>query len=1155
MNTFHRNTLKALAFSASAIAFTTAMPAFAQDAEPGEDCLLNNVPGVINAEGECVEVQEGPTGATAQQAEQVEITTGASGQPDQERGITVTGSRIVRDTYSSVSPLQVISTEARQAVGAFDPTQILQRSEAAAGLQIDATFNGFVLDNGPGSETINLRGLDPSRTLLLVNGRRLAPSGVEGAPTSPSTNLIPASLVDRFDLLLDGASSVYGSDAVAGVINIILRKDFDGLELFAAGDLNEQGAGNDATFSASWGMNTDRAFFGIGAEYRYRDEIRFNDRDFFNGCDTHYEIDADGNIRTLDVRTAAIVENRTPGVTTSVDECKITSQVGRFVSPFQTYGNLWSIPGLGNSGIPGYDVFFTGGRDIDSDGDGLRDVDFQAVNRNGTNLDQIFLSQQHLYNVMAYGEYTFPGEANITPYFEANYTRADISADNTGAPQLFPYVPASNPFNPCNINNNDCAAAEVTLLGRPGGNAGFSLPVIPVLSILGDRNNRDIRQEQYRGVLGVRGDLPFIGSSWQFDVSGVYSRSEGRSSLRGIREDKLALALGIDPTADFDGDGIADNNGDGIADDYDGNNAFPPLTGGACNVDGLRNPDLALPDLAQGCVPVNLFAPSALGQVIGDFETQAERDYLFGERLFNTVYEQTLLSAFVTGDLFDLPAGPVGVVLGAEWREDKIDSQPNGEAANGLFVSFSADQGAAGSAWIRELFGEVDIPLMAAKPMVEELNLNLSGRITDQEFYGTNGTFAIKAGWRPIPPLLFKFSYGTSFRAPNLRENFLRGQSGFNTFNDPCAVPDDAYNTETGEYVPSGDQRDPRVLDNCRREGRDPTRVGLDPNNPDLPPNPLTGVEITTGGSLDIDPETSRSIATGFAFEETFGDGFDFAFNFNYYDIKLKGSIVEPGTQFIINDCFTRQEENRSPFCDRITAGPLDSTTRGRITDVNSGFINLNQESVRGIDLNATFGKDFVIGGETFDFNLIMRANHLIERSSLFIGDDGTPTFDEDAGEFFFPSWTGTATFFVDWEDLRLTWETFYIGRVEQEAGDIDPLSDAFGYGPDGQFTGFFADTCLGSGSRDPDGTINGNVAGDGVFCRDVGFAEEYFEHAVSLQYRGDNMTLTVGITNLLDRSPPRVDSNEVFSVVNVPIGNGYDLDGREFFATVRYAF
>ena len=145
--------------------------------------------------------------------------------------VVVTGSRLKRDTYTSIAPLQIITGQVSREVGLIDAGDILQESSAASGQQIDLTFSGFVLDNGPGTTTINLRGLGEARTLVLVNGRRLAPGGVEGAPFAPNLNLVPASLVQQYDLLLDGASSVYGSDAIAGVANVILRKDFDGLEV------------------------------------------------------------------------------------------------------------------------------------------------------------------------------------------------------------------------------------------------------------------------------------------------------------------------------------------------------------------------------------------------------------------------------------------------------------------------------------------------------------------------------------------------------------------------------------------------------------------------------------------------------------------------------------------------------------------------------------------------------------------------------------------------------------------------------------------------------------------------------------------------------------------------------------------------------------
>jgi iron complex outermembrane recepter protein len=564
-------------------------------------------------------------------------------------------------------------------------------------------------------------------------------------------------------------------------------------------------------------------------------------------------------------------------------------------------------------------------------------------------------------------------------------------------------------------------------------------------------------------------------------------------------------------------------------------------------------------DLTQGCVPVNIFATSIYGRPFGNFATQAERDYVFGSKVFDTTYEQVVFNAFTTGNIIDLPAGPVGAVFGVEYRNDKINSQPDLVTANGLLIQQNSDRGAKGSKWIKEAFGELDIPLQAGKPWVEELNLKLAGRVTDEEFYGTNYTYSLAAGWRPIEPLQIKFTYGTSFRAPNLRENFLAGQSGFLTLIDPCAVPDVAFRPLAGGYTASLDTRDVSILSACRREGRDPTRVGINAAGTDS--DQAGGVEILSGGSLDIKPETSRSLTAGFAFEETFSGGFDVSLGFNYYDIKIKAAIAEPSSQFIINDCFARQNDTRSSFCDRIA---IDSAGNERllITDVNSGFINLNQESVRGLDVNAAFSKDVQMFGTNVGWNLNLRANHLIERSSLFIGDDGSPSFDDVAGEFSFPKWTGRATLSADIDKFRLSWTTRYTGPVEQDPEGIDPLSDAFGRGPDGLPTGFVGDTCLGNGSganvpANPPGPFVANnvVPGSGIFCRDVGFAEEQFYHTVSLRYRTDRYTFLIGVDNVFNTAPPKVDGNEVFSVANTAIGSGYEYDGREFFASVNVEF
>ncbi len=1170
MRKIQYNTVKGLALSASAIALVAGTRLRAGRGYRPTALSMK----VVN--GECV-TQTDPDGVVTNDAntdDVVDVTgTGADGSQSNDDAIVVTGSRLRRDTYSSISPLQVLTTESEQEAGLFDPTSILQRSESAAGIQIDATFQGFVLDNGPGSTTLSLRGLGADRTLLLINGRRVAPAGVEGAPTAPSLNLLPSTLIDRYDLLLDGASSVYGSDAVAGVGNVILRKDFDGLELTAFGRYNgDSERVEDYTIGAAYGVNLDRGFFGIGAEYDFRDRITISDRDFFRGCTTNLDITNTGEVRRLTIDQQANALAQSDGlVTTSTSECIQDGNNGRIIIPFTDLGSVYfdetTFGGqAGNTGIPFFSESAFGGP-VDFDGDGVRDLDFlNDYNLNDANPNQLFQSEQERYNVLAYGEYTFPGAANITPFFEAMYTRAEISSDNEFFAQIFPYVPDSNQFNPCNTDLTGIDCRSDTNFGALGGIGG--LPVRPVFSIVGDRNNTDITQEQYRGVLGVRGDLPFISPSWGFEVSGVYSFADGQSNVRGIREDKLAFALGIDPTADFDDDGIFDNNGDGIADDYNSgqivtDNALLQALFGypaaitPCDASALANPDAALADLTQGCVPVNLFAPSVLNQANGDFATQAERDYLFGDRSFDTTYEQIVVNAFVTGDLFELPAGPVGAVLGVEYRRDEINSIASDVASNGLFFGFFADSGAVGSKEIKEAFGEIDIPLQAGKPWVQELNLNLSGRITDEEFYGTNYTYSVKAGWRPIESLLFKFSYGTSFRAPNLRENFLGSQTGFSTLFDPCAVPDDAYDPDTGTYDPTGDQRDASIIRNCQREGRDPFSVGLqiDPTDgSSLAPIQFSSVEIERGGSLEIDPETSRSITAGFAFEETFGDGFDVALSTNYYDIKVKEAIVSPGSQFIINDCYLREDEQRSTFCDRISTS---STGTQLVNGLFAGFLNLDEESVRGMDFNGRLGKEVAAFGTLVDLGLNVRANHLIERSTLFINEDLTRVTDTDEGEVGLQRWTGQASFTADIDKFRFTWNTRYIGGFGQDPDDIDDFSDVFGFDEAGEFVGANGSTCLGGGSRDADDVQDGIVAGDGVFCRPIGFADEQFLHTASIRYRADTWDILFGVSNIFDTAPPQVSpfAAGITDISNTVLGAGYDYDGRELFARINVQF
>jgi iron complex outermembrane recepter protein len=1099
--------------------------------------------------------QEAPV--ATDEDEVIEIVEEGIEKDDKKDNIIVTGSRIKRDTFNSISPLQVIMAEQEIKAGLIDPAQILQQSEAASGTQIDATFQGFVLNNGPGSQTLNLRGLDANRTLVLVNGRRLAPSGVEGAPVNASINQIPGSLVQSYELLLEGASSVYGSDAVAGVANVILRKDFDGFEVLGNGSYQEQGGNTDYTVSANWGANNDRGFIGIGAEYDFRDEVRLFDKDFLSGCDRNVEITEDGEIRNQNIRNTVQYDvwfggfQSAPSLQSPLGECKASGITNRLFETSGNFGSIYYTGGAGNIGIPGFIDQTLFSVPIDANGDGQQDFGFNEFSTNGT-VDRSFISQQKRASLMAYGEYVLEGDMNITPYFEALYVDSSTFADS-GQPQLFPTVGPNNPFNPCGVNGTDCGAGIGTVVtdpgfvtrwgqyyadadpNRDGSNsdqricARFGIPasvctpaifgigattvgpisVLPVVGVSGDRDNVRTTQKNLRLITGIKGDLPQLNfgtlSNWTFDTTLSYSRSKGFSNRRGIRDDRLNFALGND---------LASGNPNGQA----------PCTAAPGQV--------VRPDVLAGCVPVNLFAPSLIGVTSGDFATAAERNYLFDDRTFDTTYSQTIWTGFITGNLMELPAGSLAAVFGAEYRLDSINSDPSEVARDGLFFGFFSDSGAVGKKATRELFGELDIPIMADKKFFKLLTANVSGRITDDEFYGTNYTYSVKGGWRPFDSLLLKASFGTSFRAPNLRENFLLGQSGFITVADPCTVPVNARSTDFGgneTYDATSDLRDADTLARCVRESLDPTSLGLNTGN-----NGIVNLEISSSGSFDLTPETSESFNTGFSFTQPFTDAFDLDVSLNYYRIDVLDGIIEPSGQFLINDCFLGNQPvaNRSVFCDRLERGG-----DGFLNFIRAGFANVARDFVSGFDFNTRFGKDFNAFDRPMDFSLDLRVNNIQQRFNVNLDDDGVGVQTDFEGRFGFPEWSGRLRADLTLEDKwNLSWTTRYIGAVAQNPAGVDDFGDALGT------SGTFSDTC------------GGAFVGD-VLCRDVGFADDYFLHSASVSYAADTWRIVVGVSNVFDKAPPEVDSSEVFSISNVPIGNGYDLFGRRFFVNARKSF
>lgn len=1061
----------------------------------------------------------GLAGASAY-AQDVDEDEEAVEEEEEQDTVIVTGSRIQRSEFNSLSPVQVISGEVSREVGLVNAADILQAQSQATGTQIDTTFVGFVLDNGPGSVQLNLRGLNAERTLTLVNGRRLAPAGIGGAPTSPDLTLIPGLIIERIDLLLDGASSIYGSDAVAGVANVVLRQDFEGVEFEFNRTTPFDSGGEQTQFAGAWGINSDRGFAGFAFEYSQTEAQLLGDRDFTRGCPRNHEIGDDGVIRSVDVSTwdfnganpGDINNGRNVGLFTGDNASCNTSLINRLFIPLG-FGSTYYTPGFSNIGIPNFSESNLGGavggplgsnawslaRLQGQPGPYTTDFDFASplYNQNtaASYNERDFIPEQQRWSFYSYGEHDIGWGSNTSAYYEllvAN-RQTTINSDNPG---LFPTVPANNPFNPCNQTTNPNG---VNCLGTVfGANLG-NLDVVPIIRILGERDRTEADITQISSVVGFRGDLPFF-NSWGYDIYTSYARSEGFSRFVGLDNDRLQLSLNTSVRlpngdvvcgVDLDGDGLPDNDI------------------GAFGDERLLN---------TPCVPVNLFQPS-IYQEGGGVLSQAEMDYLLTPATIRTVYEQLMVGGTTSGNLFTLNNGSdVPLVLGFEYRRDTIQSQADDVFGRGDILFRSADQGATGNRYLWEIFAETEFQPILGRRFAEEVTINLSGRWTDESNYGSDVTYSIKGNWRPTNWLNFRGSYGTSYRAPNAREQFLAGQTGFATVTDPCVVPGAARvdldnNPATPPtYDPNLDTRSQITIANCQAAGVDPLSLGLAANL-----GPASSVETASGGTTLLDPETSRSQTWGVVAEQPWFDAFDLRLAVSYYDIVVSDSVNEPTAGFIVNDCYNTIPGFQSAFCNRIQRSP-----GGFLNFIDASFINIGTINSKGVDFNVLYEDEIPwFGG--WGLTADVRATRLNEQ---VFNVQGTP--DDNAGETEAPHWTGSFRVALDQDNWRFTWLTRYIGGGEE----VNP--------------GTTGVTCR-----------QVNAAGTGLNnCgTPVYWTDEYYVHTAGVSWTPDTWVINFGIQNVFDEEPPVVDPAGVFALGNVPIGIGHDLRGRRWFLGVRKSF
>ena len=1110
---------------------------------------------------------------------------------EMEERLTVTGSRIGRTAFTSITPLQVIDARISREAGSIEAADILQESTAASGQQIDLSMGSgdlslgletYTLEDGPGSSTLNLRGLKADRTLILINGRRLAPSGVEGAPANPDLNMIvPGSLIDRFEILLDGASAIYGSDAIAGVANVILRRDFDGVEFDSFVNVNQHSRKTTRTITMTWGRDFDNGFVGVGSSWSYDPPVFVGDGAFSAECEVSWERDENGGLRTRELT------GWESNLGMEWGDCAISrgntvffEDVGNFINGIGRFPYLFPTPDYSNVGVPGFSVMrfpftiFEGddGRFynmwLDGDGDGYNDVSLYDLRINGRIPDRTIYPEFERRNLMGYGEFHLGGALDLTPYFEFQYgSRYTSSNQGSGHEIFWTRVPAEYPYNMCNpdwAGGVDCVSGMIDvyqtnpqiqqgvldywggdlsncnfwadffgypdcyaymLYPFPDWEPGDPIEYQPIWAVRGDRTITEANVTQRRIVAGFRANLPFLDrfpglSEWEVDLSVVNTVSVGDSSRPGIREDRVSYALGWYNAAR-----------EPCKADENWQDLFFPFP--------IRQLPLT-PAVTEGCVPIITGSQSLYStggdRITADFSSQAERDYLFDTRDMETDIYQDLIAVYFTGGLFEVPGGEILVSVGGEYRKDEIVSTPDDVGENGLFYNFLSDRGAVGARDISEAYIEMEIPVFSGGLFRDELTFNLAGRTTNDEFFDTAKTWSGKMAWRPYDSFMIRLVKGTSFRTPNLRNLFLGGSSSSIFLSDPCYIPWGVVQNNT--YDPNRDTRAEEVMENCREAGVDPTRAYIPPWG-----SQFYQTSVKTGGSTDLKPETSKSESVGFVFTQPWTDEFQMTFGYSYYEIYVESTIIEPTLGFLLYDCYGLRPGD-SEYCQRFHRN-LDAPTdsygfyQPAITSVDMGFVNRDNESTRGYDFNMNFADDYEVFGKTFRVWVDMKSHRLLDRETrdLTQGEVTNAENDESTANWGYNRWKHRIDLAAEFDSYRALWSTRILSPI---ADDTEDYWD----------TAPFTQTCVGPPAD--------------VRCRDISDAPRYFIHSASFNYTGANIKAGVGLYNVLNTPPPKVDytegpsygSNKAGSTVsNHPLGVGYDFLGRALYINFSYSF
>lgn len=905
---------------------------------------------------------DAPT-ATPEEDNDADATAAESAPPldtgSGENEIVVTGTRIARPEFSFPNPVQAYTSETIQQAGTTNLTDFLIDSPALRGSTNNTDVAGSNLGTAlfVGVNLLDLRYLGEERTLTLVNGRR----HIAGYPgiASVDINTIPVDLIDRVDILTGGTSAIYGADGVSGVVNFVLKRDFEGLSIRGQGSISERGDSGNRFISAVFGRNFADDRGNIAVAYEFNELDRFSQRKrlgygmtgpTFRFVRNPADFPDDPNVADLVPLSGLRWADSSPGGAVDLD--------GDFSPDFTGEGDPYDV-GTYVRGSP-----FTIGGD--------------STPQDSYFGDYTPYSKRHIFN--AFG--SFEVNPALRFFGEGKYVKASGHTLAQPTFDFFTYLAPDNAF-------------LIERYGEENIDPGFG-------AYVAGRDNFDfgIRRystdrDTYRAVFGADGQIT---PDLRYELSYTFGQVDATATSENDRYmDRYFAALDavVDPvtgqvTCRINLPGETMIQGFSVSPEF---------------FDGVMAPVTFQPGQ---CVPLNILgsgAPSA-----------AALDWVFVDHTDEARIRQHVLSGYLAGDtdsFLRLPGGPIGFAAGAEYRKESSRSVPDQITQDGLLADYSTTAPERGSFNVKELFGEINLPLLADLPFAKTLSVGGAYRLSDYTTVGTTKTWSTNGVYAPVRDLTFRGTYSQAVRAPNVTELFAGQSGGFFFISDPCGI----------DQTTSGSQF--RAA-NCAEAL---TAIGIDPNSFDPANDPTSpqnaSIQGTVGGNRNLQEETAKTWTAGIVLRPSFIEGLNVAFD--WYDIKLENAINTPSADELVDLCYD-QPSLQNVYCDALSR----STTSGYINDFQLGPENVASFDTEGLDV--AFNYRFAPFSNFGSFNLKVNANYL--HKLQFIATPGADV-DDDRGEINIPKYSATGDLTWTKGPLTLNYGISWFSKTRRFAKEV----------------------------------------------------------------------------------------------------------------------